>query len=127
MGMYRCFSLLNNGRSKPMPSVPHYCCIVAVMHTVCPSCSFHKYVRLVEDKLMPRYNAVWHWAKLEPQHDTAQLDAGRLARVRERLVKRFGAATLKRFADYRAVLDPTVRGQPLLSFDLTQGCVVCTV
>lgn len=57
---------------------------------------------------MPRYNAVWHWAKLEPQHDPEHPDPARLARVRERLAKRFGQATLNRFGGFRAVLDPTV-------------------
>lgn len=58
--------------------------------------AFRKYTRLVQDKLMPRFNATWHWAKLEP-------DNADLAQLRKRIDARFPSRLL---AMYRNLLDP---------------------
>ncbi|EFJ51000.1 hypothetical protein VOLCADRAFT_88191 [Volvox carteri f. nagariensis] len=64
--------------------------------------AFRGYTRLVESKLMPRFDATWHWAKLE----TSSRPEGELeGLVRPRLASRFGSA-LGALSRYRAVLDP---------------------
>ncbi|GIL47176.1 hypothetical protein Vafri_4064 [Volvox africanus] len=64
--------------------------------------AFQEYTRLMETKLMPRFNATWHWAKLEAaSRPEAELEAV----VRPRLAARFGPA-LAALRRYRAVLDP---------------------
>ncbi|GIL70539.1 hypothetical protein Vretimale_3672 [Volvox reticuliferus] len=64
--------------------------------------TFREYTRLLETKLMPRFNATWHWAKLEAaSRPEAELEAV----VRPRLAARFGPA-LAALRRYRAVLDP---------------------
>ncbi len=47
---------------------------------------------------MPRFGAVWHWAKLEPPTSEAELRA-----VRARLAARF---PVQQYNSYRALLDP---------------------
>ncbi len=47
---------------------------------------------------MPKYNAAWHWAKIEPPQDPEQLEAMRAA-----LAKRY---PLECFRQLRARLDP---------------------
>ena len=54
---------------------------------------------MVEDRLMPRYGATWHWAKIEPPHGNAE----RLAAMRAALAERY---PLERFNAARAALDP---------------------
>eukprot|EP00198_Chlamydomonas_reinhardtii_P004360 XP_001693696.1 L-galactono-1,4-lactone dehydrogenase [Chlamydomonas reinhardtii] len=56
-------------------------------------------------RLMPKYNAAWHWAKLEAGAASGRPEAEMAAVVRPRLAARYGPAlaALKR---YRAVLDP---------------------
>lgn len=75
---------------------------------------FREYAGMVQDKLMPKYNAVWHWAKIEVPQDPQRLEA-----MRQALAQRFPVA---RFNAYRALLDPdnilgnrlvdTLLGQP---------------
>ena len=57
-----------------------------------------KYVPMVQDKVMPRFGAVWHWAKLEPR-----AEGGGMAAIRKRLAARF---PIKQFNSYRTLLDP---------------------
>ncbi|GLC43145.1 hypothetical protein PLESTM_001435600 [Pleodorina starrii] len=64
--------------------------------------AFREYCRLVETKLMPRFNATWHWAKLEAGSRSREEMEGL---VRPRLAARFGSA-LAALQRYRAVLDP---------------------
>lgn len=52
---------------------------------------FKRYGALVEDRLMPRYDAVWHWAKIEPPADG---DPARLEGMRRRLRSRCAAWNL---------------------------------
>jgi hypothetical protein len=61
--------------------------------------SFRRYASLVEDRLMPKYGAAWHWAKIDPPRG----DAARLARARAALAARFPLGDL---AAARAELDP---------------------
>eukprot|EP00879_Flechtneria_rotunda_P019234 GHRR01020196.1.p1 GENE.GHRR01020196.1~~GHRR01020196.1.p1 ORF type:complete len:167 (-),score=31.99 GHRR01020196.1:445-945(-) len=61
-------------------------------------CRFRQYTELVQDKLMPKYNATWHWAKIEVPNDPQ-----RLQNMREALANRFPVA---KFNQYRAQLDP---------------------
>lgn len=63
-----------------------------------PSRRFAQYAGLVQDKLMPRYGATWHWAKIEPPPEAARLSAMKAA-----LAQRF---PLERFNAARARLDP---------------------
>ncbi|PNW73648.1 hypothetical protein CHLRE_13g567100v5 [Chlamydomonas reinhardtii] len=67
--------------------------------------AFRAYTRIVETRLMPKYNAAWHWAKLEAGAASGRPEAEMAAVVRPRLAARYGPAlaALKR---YRAVLDP---------------------
>jgi L-galactono-1,4-lactone dehydrogenase len=59
---------------------------------------------MVEDKLMPKYNASWHWAKIEPPADPdPAAAAARLGRMRAALAARF---PLARFSAARRELDP---------------------
>lgn len=60
---------------------------------------FRKYVQLVNDKLVPRFNATWHWAKLEVPQGQRELAA-----VKSRLAARY---PLSRFNEYRRALDPS--------------------
>ena len=70
-------------------------------------CRFAEYAGMVQDKLMPKYNATWHWAKIEPPED-----AQRLAAMRAALAARF---PLERFNAYRSKLDPdNILGNRLL-------------
>jgi L-galactono-1,4-lactone dehydrogenase len=56
---------------------------------------------------MPRYNATWHWAKIEPPEDPK-----RLAAMRAALASRF---PLEQFNAQRARLDPdNILGNKLL-------------
>lgn len=57
-----------------------------------------KYKRMVEQRLLARYNAVEHWAKIEIPDDPKQLQA-----TRERLHKRY---PIEEFQRARAELDP---------------------
>ncbi len=50
---------------------------------------------------MPRFNATWHWAKLEASGRTES----DMARVRQALVRHYGGA-ISALQRYRAVLDP---------------------
>jgi L-galactono-1,4-lactone dehydrogenase len=75
--------------------------------TAAPCCRFADYVGLEQDKLMPSYNATWHWAKIEPPTDPQ-----RLAAMRSALAQRF---PLERFNAHRARLDPdNILGNRLL-------------
>jgi len=65
--------------------------------------AFRQYSQMVQDKLMPRYNAVWHWAKLEPPVPGSPGAEAELGRIRKRLAARY---PLKQFNQYRALLDP---------------------
>ncbi|GBF99677.1 L-galactono-1,4-lactone dehydrogenase [Raphidocelis subcapitata] len=67
--------------------------------------AFKQYGALVEEKLMPRYGASWHWAKIEPPSpdDGAGDAAGRLDRMRAALAARF---PLERLRAARRELDP---------------------
>ena len=60
--------------------------------------AFKRYAELCETELMPKYQAKWHWAKLEPGDDPE-----RLARVRAQLQERYD---VKRFNFVRHALDP---------------------
>lgn len=73
---------------------------------------------MVEDRLMPRYGAAWHWAKIEPPPaDGGPAAAARLARMRAALAARF---PLERLRDARRELDPkNVLGSDL--FDTLLG------
>ncbi|KXZ53075.1 hypothetical protein GPECTOR_8g68 [Gonium pectorale] len=67
--------------------------------------AFREYARLVETKLMPRFNATWHWAKLEA--GPGRRPEGEMEKVvAPRLAARFGPA-LAALRRYRAVLDPS--------------------
>lgn len=69
---------------------------------ICVSYRFREYSLLMETKLMPRFNATWHWAKLE----TLLRAEGEVETVvRPRLATRFGGA-LASLSRYRTVLDP---------------------
>ncbi|GFR43860.1 hypothetical protein Agub_g4987, partial [Astrephomene gubernaculifera] len=68
--------------------------------------AFREYARLVETKLMPRFNATWHWAKLEAGPGSGRSEEEVAAVVRPRLAARFGPA-LRSLARYRGVLDPS--------------------
>ena len=57
-----------------------------------------KYRRMVEQRLLARYNAVEHWAKLEIPEDPKDLQA-----TRARLHKRY---PIEAFQQARAELDP---------------------
>lgn len=71
------------------------------------SCRFKQYADMVQDKLMPKYNASWHWAKIE-----VPKDAQRLAAMKAALAARF---PVERFNAYRAQLDPdNILGNQLL-------------
>lgn len=75
---------------------------------------FAEYAGLVQDKLMPKYGATWHWAKIEPPADPQRLDAMRAA-----LAARF---PLDRFNAHRARLDPDgILGNRLLDSLLIGG------
>jgi len=68
--------------------------------------AFRSYARLVNERLVPRYNAVWHWAKLElpPGHDQPGSEGAKeLARIRARLAARYPVAL---YNTYREVVDP---------------------
>ena len=43
------------------------------------ACSFFKYCKLVEENLMPKYDAAEHWAKIEVPHLDKQAAAKRIA------------------------------------------------
>ncbi len=60
--------------------------------------SFKRYTSLIQRKLMPKYGASWHWAKIE-----APEDPGDLAAMRAALAARF---PLAEFNAWRARLDP---------------------
>jgi L-galactono-1,4-lactone dehydrogenase len=66
---------------------------------------FKRYAALVEDRLMPRYGASWHWAKIEPPTDggDAAAAAARLAHMQAALAARF---PLDELNAARARLDP---------------------
>ncbi|KIY97008.1 hypothetical protein MNEG_10953 [Monoraphidium neglectum] len=67
--------------------------------------AFKRYAALVEDRLMPRYGASWHWAKIEPPTDggDAAAAAARLAHMQAALAARF---PLDELNAARARLDP---------------------
>lgn len=85
------------------PTAPHHPTRPPT-HPISPR-SFRAYTRIVETRLMPKYNAAWHWAKLEAGAASGRPEAEMAAVVRPRLAARYGPAlaALKR---YRAVLDP---------------------
>ncbi|KAG1665934.1 hypothetical protein FOA52_004524 [Chlamydomonas sp. UWO 241] len=58
--------------------------------------AFKSYATIVHEKLMPRFNATWHWAKLEPEWMAPSVLAKRLA-------ARFPT---KEFGKFRMLLDP---------------------
>ena len=61
--------------------------------------AFARYAQLCEAELMPKYNAKWHWAKLEPGADRE-----RLARVQRYLKQQYD---VRRFNHVRHTLDPS--------------------
>ncbi|KAF8071296.1 hypothetical protein HT031_001379 [Scenedesmus sp. PABB004] len=68
---------------------------------------FREYADLVQERLMPRFGATWHWAKIE-----APTSPARLAAMRAALAARF---PLGAFAAARARLDPhNVLGSEML-------------
>ncbi|KAG2498500.1 hypothetical protein HYH03_003751 [Edaphochlamys debaryana] len=67
--------------------------------------AFREYGRIIETKLMPKYGATWHWAKLEAGASSGRSDEEMTKIVRPRLQARFGPA-LAALGRYRAVLDP---------------------
>lgn len=70
-------------------------------------CSFEQYAGLVQDKMMPKYAAAWHWAKIEPP-----AEGDRLAAMQAALATQF---PLKQFRQYRNQLDPdNILGNHLL-------------
>lgn len=92
-------------------------CILLTGSCVSPACSFKHYTELVEDKVMPKYDAVWHWAKIELPDQPE-----RLAAMRTRLAARY---PLTQFNTWRGKLDPNnilsnkvideLLGQPIVS------------
>lgn len=57
-----------------------------------PTPRFNSYARIVNERLVPRFNAVWHWAKLEAPDAHTQAGgegAKELARIRARLAARY--------------------------------------
>lgn len=77
------------------------------MHDDACARRFRQYAGLVQDKLMPRFGATWHWAKIEAPDDPARLQA-----MRDALAARF---PLPRFNAFRAQLDPhNILGNELL-------------
>eukprot|EP00775_Hariotina_reticulata_P014641 gene14641-14789_t len=69
--------------------------------------TFERYAGLVQDKLMPKYAAAWHWAKIEPP-----ASADRLAAMQAALAAQF---PLNQFRQYRKQLDPdNILGNHLL-------------
>lgn len=60
--------------------------------------AFKQYASLVEKRLMPKYGATCHWAKLEVPESEAGLKA-----VRQRLAARY---PVQEFNKRRAELDP---------------------
>ncbi|KAI8472331.1 MAG: hypothetical protein J3K34DRAFT_212053 [Monoraphidium minutum] len=64
--------------------------------------AFKRYGALVEEKLMPKYGATWHWAKIEPPPPGPDGEA-RLGRMRAALAARFPLGAL---AAARAEVDP---------------------
>lgn len=63
--------------------------------------AFRAYSQLLETQLMPRFNATWHWAKLEASGRTES----DMTRVRQALTRHYGGA-ISALQRYRAVLDP---------------------
>jgi L-galactono-1,4-lactone dehydrogenase len=47
---------------------------------------------MVQSKMMPAYNAIWHWAKIEPPEDQEALAAMRAALAARYPLERFNAA-----------------------------------
>lgn len=58
-----------------------------------------RYMRTSERKLMPKYNALWHWAKLELPEDPIEL-----ANIQKRMAERF---PLEKIREVRKELDPS--------------------
>eukprot|EP00798_Chlamydomonas_sp_ICE-L_P020691 gene20691-27490_t len=60
--------------------------------------SFRSYAGMVQDRVMPKYGAVWHWAKLEVPTSPCELKS-----VRAKLAARY---PVKEYNAYRTLLDP---------------------
>lgn len=82
----KCRSYLPHD-GPPQPPPPHR-----------PGHSFKRYRTLVSEALFDKYDAVEHWAKVEPPEDAAELEA-----LRQRLGRRFPVAA---FQAARRRLDP---------------------
>jgi L-galactono-1,4-lactone dehydrogenase len=67
--------------------------------------AFKSYSEVIQDRVMPKFNATWHWAKLELPRSpaTGQVDEARLDSIRKRLRAKF---PLELFNAYRSMLDP---------------------
>ena len=67
--------------------------------------AFKSYSEVVHERVMPKFNATWHWAKLEVPRSslTGQLDEVKMDQIRKRLSAKF---PLELFNAYRAMLDP---------------------
>ncbi|GMH33834.1 hypothetical protein BSKO_01668 [Bryopsis sp. KO-2023] len=59
---------------------------------------FMSYAKMTEKKLMPKYGATWHWAKLEVPEDPSERK-----QVQEMIRKRFPVKEVQR---WRGILDP---------------------
>mmetsp|Transcript_27300 Transcript_27300/g.73788 ORF Transcript_27300/g.73788 Transcript_27300/m.73788 type:complete len:638 (+) Transcript_27300:122-2035(+) len=60
--------------------------------------AFRAYAHIVEERLMPRFNATWHWAKLEVPQSEAERK-----KLQARISKRY---PVDKIGAYREVLDP---------------------
>ena len=66
--------------------------------------AFKSYSEVVQERVMPKYNAAWHWAKLEvPRSAQGQVDEGKMDRIRKKLGAKY---PLDLFNAYRSMLDP---------------------